>query len=131
MDASFLLDLAPACTLAVEHSHNTRALVHVPYLEQAAENNRDSRTLPPVSDISLVVLSLLDYLVSIREESKSDLVPSRAGSLKRLLRVGRPGSWARRTDPSGRTNFFSRLKLWRPGLSLIHRIIRSVVRNDS
>lgn len=46
------------------------------------------------------------------------LVPSRAGSVKRQSIVGRPGSCARRTDPSGRTSFLRRSKLWFPGLSL-------------
>jgi hypothetical protein len=46
------------------------------------------------------------------------LVPSRAGATKRLSCVGRPGSCARSTEPSGRTSFLSRSKLWLPSLSL-------------
>ena len=51
----------------------------------------------------------------------TNLVPSLAGSTKRQSIVGRPGSRARRTDPSGRTNFFKSSKLWLPGLSLFQR----------
>uniref|UniRef100_A0A0A9D6P1 Uncharacterized protein n=1 Tax=Arundo donax TaxID=35708 RepID=A0A0A9D6P1_ARUDO len=50
----------------------------------------------------------------------SKLAPSRAGSEKRQSRVGRPGSCARSTEPSGRTSFLSRSKLWFPGLSLTY-----------
>ncbi|BAS96395.1 Os06g0172901, partial [Oryza sativa Japonica Group] len=41
----------------------------------------------------------------------SKLTPSRAGSVKRQSLVGRPGSHARRTEPSGKTIFFSSSKL--------------------
>ena len=36
MDAGFLLDFAPTGTLAVEYTHHSRALIHIPNLKQAA-----------------------------------------------------------------------------------------------
>jgi hypothetical protein len=56
-----------------------------------------------------------------RAAFSAHLVPSRAGSAKRQSRVGRPGSCARSTEPSGSTSFLSSSKLWLPGLSLRQR----------
>lgn len=36
VDAGLLGDLAPPGALAVEHAHHARALVRIPYLQQAA-----------------------------------------------------------------------------------------------
>jgi len=56
----------------------------------------------------------------------SYLTPSRAGSEKRQSRVGRPGNRARRTDPSGKTNFLSSSKLCFPGASLFDWVYESM-----
>ena len=47
----------------------------------------------------------------------SRLLPSRSTFENRQSAVGRPGSWARSTDPSGSTSFFSSPKSCCPGLS--------------
>nr|GMC52985.1 Os06g0172901 [Ipomoea batatas] len=52
------------------------------------------------------------------------LFPSLAGSENKQSLVGRPGSLARNTEPSGSTSFLNTSKLLRPGCSVVfsHRV---------
>lgn len=111
MDARLLLYLAPPCALAVEDANHSRTLVCIPDLEQAAM----------VLDISSLKEGTKNKKEIWTRSRITNLVPSLAGSTNRQSTVGRPGSCARRTDPSGRTSFFKSSKLWLPGLSLHRR----------
>lgn len=52
---------------------------------------------------------MIEYNIEFVSES-SDLFPSLVGSVNKQSRLGRPGSFALKIEPSGSTNFFNKLK---------------------
>jgi hypothetical protein len=58
MDARLFCDTAPPSSLAVEHTHNSRALVHIPNLEQAATFSAD-KFFMNWSSIDLIMIYMM------------------------------------------------------------------------
>lgn len=109
MDHVSLLLLTPPGSLAVEHSNNSGEVVQVPYFHKTSQSYQKQQ--------QLMLIYFFSFLISL--ERRKYLLLSLTGSLKKQSRVGLPGSFALRMEPSGRTSFLRRLKSCCPGLSLL------------
>lgn len=123
VDKVLLSNFTPPSSLAVEHPNNSRKIIHIPYLQEAAiatfnEFVKFLYIKPKKKMEQATTISIFHIYYIANSFFVPYLFPSLAGSENRQSFVGLPGSLALNIEPSGSASFFNRLKSWCPGASL-------------